>query len=357
MEENNQVKVTLVDETPVEEAVEVNEDVVEKTVEPTVGAMESDVMKQSSDFIDEDDVDSFKLLGLKSKLNDLSKIVDKIKTEQNSILTGTEDDFAEYLDDIVNDSTLDELKGLTNEDIDNIFVFNDEPVALDIPFNNDEEAYRFKKDYLVMRKQSLESIAKLDEEMAAINTELSQHQEELNHLLDSFGDMEGLIRSKLVTKYEETDDEYKKQLYSKMIAAFDNALSLENVIAYAKSYKGRNIIGDYRDSKKSHTVYRHYVKVMNDLEITTDLTSFKNLEKKFLVVDDNHIYNKRPNIFIFTVIHYIASWYNKEYSKADGLFVTQFIINLKDLYYDKFVKEENKEIFINNIKTVIDIIG
>lgn len=348
-----------VDEMVGEECVigENNALITEHETKSHIDPMTKDVITQTSDFIGDDDVDAFKLLGLKSKINDLASIATKLTEEQNKVLGEDNDEFANYLDSVVDAHTLEEIKSLTREDIDSIFIFNDEPVELGLDFDNDDQEFNFKKDYLVMRKQTLDSIAKLDEEMETINAELEEHQEELNQLLDSFGDMEGLIRAKLVEKYENSDDELKKELYSKMIIAFDNALTLSNVITYVRSHRGRSIISDYRDEKKSNKVYRNYIKVMQNLEITTNLTGFRNLESKFLVVDDNTIYNKRPNIFIFAVIHYIASWHNRDYSKADGLFVTQLIINLKDLYYDKFSTEEKKENFINNIKTIIDIIG
>ena len=59
------------------------------------------VIKNGSEFIGDDDIDDFKLLGLKSKINDISRIVDKLKSEQNTILGENTNDYAEYLDNII----------------------------------------------------------------------------------------------------------------------------------------------------------------------------------------------------------------------------------------------------------------
>ena len=347
-----------------ENVINTNEHVQEAidTTEPTksveISREDKELMAQSNDFIDESDFDSFKLLGLQSKLNDLSKVTDQLKTDQNRLLGDDGDELAEYLDSVVESHTLDELKQLTPREVEDIYTSeDDEPVKFDIPFDNNKQEYEFKRDYLVMRKQTMESIAKLEEETASINAELAAHQEELNHLLDEYGDMEGLIRAKLVSKAENATDDTERALYTKMITSFDNALTLDCVKTYVKSYKGRKIIPDYRNDTMSRKVYKKYLKVIEDLEISANLTGFRDLERKFLDVDDNIVYGKRSNIFIFAVIHYISSWHNKEYSKAEGLFITQLVINLKDLYYDKFVVSDNKTKFINNIKEVIDIIG
>lgn len=318
----------------------------------------NEFINDTNSFIDPEDYDSVKLLGLKSKLNDISRLTNQLKSNQNGMLKGGDSgDVAEYLDSVVLEYTVDELKELTNEDLDNIYVYNDEEVEFGFKFDDDDKRYEFKRDYLVMRKETMDAIARFDEESAKINEELANHQDELNHLLDEYGDMDGLIRSKLNEKIESATNEETKNLYIDMLVSFDNASNLLNVAEYIRSYKGKDIIPDYRNDKNSKKVYAKYMKVMESLEITTNLTSFRDLEKKFLVTDDNYMYCKRPNIFIFSVIHYIASWYNKQYSKVNGLFVTQLIINLKNLYYDKFKDEATKENFIKNIKSIIDIIG
>lgn len=318
--------------------------------------IDKDFIGQTSDFIGPEDYDTVKLLSLKSKVNDLTKLTEQLKSKQNNMINDDEG-AGDYLDEAIADYTVDELKALTNDELDDIYTYNDTAIEFQTDFDSEKQRYEFQRDYLVMRKETITAISKFDEESAKINAELAEHQAELDHLLDTYGDMEGMIRSKLDSKIENATDDYERELYTNMRTSFEYAFNLDNVIAYVKSYRGRSIISDYRDAKKSNKVYRHYLKVIESLGITTNLTGFRNLEKNFLVVDDNLIYNKRPNIFVFSVIHYISSWYNKEYSKVDGLFITQFIINLKNLFYDKFSDEEVKEKFIDRIKTVIDIIG
>ena len=306
----------------------------------------------SDNFIDESNADAFKLLSLKSKVNDINSVMENITNEQSKLVD--DDDFS-FIDKRIESLSEEDIKKLDNKAIDDILTDDDGcMLAFTIDFGKDVNAlYKFKKEFLILRKQSLETFAKFDEELAKINAEIAESQEEFERFSKEFGNVSNLIRSTLVNKLENADTDRKKELFEKLITSFDNAITLDNVKAYCKSYRGNSVISDYRDDKKAQYIYRRYLKVVEKLNINTKLTTFTNLEKRFL---DNE-YHRRPNIFVFAVIHYISSWHNKEFTKADGLFVTQFAVNLKNLYYNKFDDVNDKNTFINNIESVIKIIG
>ena len=100
-------------------------------------------------------------------------------------------------------------------------------------------------------------------------------------------------------------------------------------------------------------IYKRYVKVMKRMKVREDLSKFAYVEKKFIGDE----YAQRSNIFMFSIMHFISSHYKDEDLSAFGLFVTQFIINMKNLVLNKFEDENEKDLFIASIKEVIDIIG
>lgn len=311
------------------------------------------IIGTNSDIITDENFETFKLLSLKSKMSDIESIVDDINNQQKKFVNDI-DDF-DPLDKILENLTEDEIKNMTFDQINKLLVDeNGDPIEFVLDFNGDENKLnQFKKDFLIIRKQSTETINNFEKELEKINKEIAESQEDFDKAIAEFGNISTLIRRTLENRIDQATTEEIKNKYVNILKYFDYGLTLENVKEFCKSYKGQRILGDYVIDKHSEYVYRRYLKVAKSLAIKTDLASFTNLEKRFL--DDE--YCDRPNIFVFAIISYIASWHNKEYSKMLGLFITQFTVNLKNLYYDKFDNAEDKEIFINNIKEVINIIG
>lgn len=309
--------------------------------------------KEYEEFVNDDNIDAFKLLSLKSKVNDINSIMENLNEKQAELIS--EDADFDFIDERLETLTEEEINNMNGEQLDAVLTDeNGTLLEFTVDFGNDTKAlYQFKKEFLIMRKQSLDAFKKFDEELTKINAEIAESQEEFDKLVNEFGNVSNLIRSTLIKRLENADTEEQKELFEKMLVSFDNGLALENIKSYCKSYKGRNILWDHKDDKQATYIYRRYLKVIKNLNIKTDLTKFNFLEKRFLTEE----YQERDNIFVFAIIHYISSWHNKSYTKADGLFLTQFTINLKNLFYNKFDSEADKETFINNIHDVIKIIG
>lgn len=307
----------------------------------------------TDEFMNDNDIEEFRLLNLKSKASDINKYVENISNAQKSLVN--EDTEFEYIDTVLESLTEEQINEMSTSEIDKLLVDSEgNQLHFTIDFSDDHKAFaKFKKEFLILRKQSNETLKKFDEELAKINKEIADSQDEFDQLVKQFGNVSTLIRTKLNERLEAADTDSKRALIQKLITSFEYGFNLDNIKEYCKSYRGNSIIGDYRDDKRAKYIYRRYLKVINDFNIKTNLTAFKKLENKFLPEE----YQNRPNIFVFAVIHYISSWHNKNYTKADGLFITQFTVNLKNLYYDKFDTVEEKEQFIAHIKEIIDIIG
>lgn len=305
-------------------------------------------------FIDDDNISSFKLLNLKSQMKDIESVTNNLKNQASQFVKSSNDDLDAQIDAMLESLTEDEIKEMGAEELNNALTLEDgTEITFTIPFETEESAINFKKDYLIFRKKINEETKKFDEEMAKINAEIAESQEEFDELCKTFGNINNLIKHTIKTKMEETDDEHKKELYQSLLNAFEEALTLDGLKEYLRSYKGKRILGDFKFPKSSMAIYRRYKKVIDILKVKTDLKDFGNFEKVTLGED----YDKRPNIIMFSMMHYIASKANKGFDRAFGLFITQFTVNAKNLIYKKFDDEDEKNTFVNSLKEIIDIIG
>jgi hypothetical protein len=324
----------------------------EEMMERDINIQEAESEKTNTidTLITDENADEFKMLNLLSKKNDMKTMMDGLRKEQNKLIKDV--DKAEIIDERLSSLTLDEIEKLTDEQIEEIYTIDGEPFELTISFDSKSKETEFKKDFLVFMKKSSDTMEQFDKEMEKIEKEIAENQEEFDRVVSTFGNMSNLIRSKLVEKRDTATDESKKELYTELIREYDYGFTLENVKEfYSNKNRARNVLGDYKNDKRSTYLYRRYMKVMSALRVKTDLAQFAGLENKFLSED----HQKHPNIFMFAIISMVASWKN-ENLKNKGLFLTQFAINIKNLYYNNFDKEEDRAKFISNIIEVMDLI-
>lgn len=309
------------------------------------------ILNEYSDFINEDNEKAFKFFNMQSRINDIKKISNDIKDKTHEIIP-VEDDL-DFFDELVMKYSDGEIEKLTNDEIDNIYSNEEHPIELVFDLSNIDDEYDFKRDFMEFRRKSIISIKALDEETEKLNTELAKSQEELDNIIETYGDMDNLILNTLNKRLDVAKSEDQKKVINDLIKYFNYAFTLDNIKTFIKSYKGRNIIGYYKNDKESRSIYRKYRKMCDIYSINTDLSKFGGLEENIIGKE----YNNRPNIVLFTIMYYVSTFYNKNNDKTVGLFLTQFVINLKNLIYDKFSTPEKKEEFMNNIKSIIEIIG
>lgn len=303
-----------------------------------------------SEFVTNDNARAFELFNMKARANDIRRITEDIASKTKEYVN---DEELDEFDKIAMRFKEGEIKKLTDKEVEEVYANNGNPITLNFELNSHKDTIEFKRDFLEFRRQSIESTAALDAEIAKLDAIFEESQSELDEIINKYGNMNNLIRTSLEDKLKDAQNDSQKELITKLLNNFDYAFSLENIKEFAKSYKGRSIIGFYRNNKDSEKIYNKYRRTCAMYKVKTDLAKFGGLEEKFIGLE----YNKRPNIFLFTIMYYVSTFANKTEDKTTGLFLTQFTINLKDLIYDKFEDPKNKEIFVNNIKEVIDIIG
>lgn len=303
------------------------------------------------DLIDVDNKKAFEFFNMRFRMNDIKRISDDINEKTKTVID--DDDELTFFDEIAMKFEDGEIAKLSDDEIDEIYNNNGNPIELAFEFKNPEDTKAFKRDFLEFRRQSIITTRMLEEETEKMNKMFEESQAEIDEIIRTYGNMDNLIRNTLEKRLEEANTEERKELIRKLIRNFDYAFSLDNIKDFINSYKGKSIISYYRDDKQSRYIYRRYRKVCDSYKIKTDLSKFGGLEEHFIGKE----YNNRPNIFLFTIIYYISTFANKEVDRTIGLFLTQLSINLKNLIYNKFEEETTKETFVNNIKTVIEMIG
>lgn len=321
---------------------------VEEFQSSQVETSEEDDVDVDDSFLREEDMTTLKYLQRNAQINDINRMIDAVKSRCDGILNDDNDEIGIYLDEIASKYTEDEIKAMSDEEITNIYTYNGEPIGVSLEGVNEND---FKRDYLILRKQSKEATEKFDAEIERLNAEIAESQEEFNKAISQFGSVSNLVSTRLDECIADAKTVEEKERFLSYRIAFDNAFNLDNVIEFAKSPRGKAIYGTYRDDKKAQSIYKRYIKVCNIIRNNNDLTRYYGLEAKFLGED----YNTRPNVFLFTVISLVASWYNKPINKTDVVFLSQFNINIRNLYYNNFETKEIEQEFISNIKKVVEV--
>jgi len=291
--------------------------------------------------------EAFRLLNMKQHMNDMSDMKKEILDKRINVLN--DDTMSEYLDSIVKKLSIDEIKKLTPHEIEDLYKINNEPIVLDIVLNSPMQVFEFKKDFLIYLKESSEALTQIDAVLKKIDEEMLVHEIELNKLLDEYGDLSTFIRNKMVNDFMNASTENEKNTFKQRLDIFDDALTLNILVDHYKKLSTANTIKDY--FARSENIYAKYKKTMRLLGIKSDLVHFNDLEIKFLPKK----YHKYPNLFLFSVIKYLAYKTDSAKRLTDGIFISQFTVNLKKLFTNNFNNTEERKIFINAIQTILDL--
>lgn len=316
-------------------------DMVETTVENAMDLRDS--------IVTDDNIKEFELLNLVAKKKDIASMVETIRSEQRKFIS--DGDLADKIDACLENLSVEDVENLTFDEVKEIFNVDGEDKDMNVKVSDDNADLKFKKDYLIFAKKSADTMTRFDEELEKIEAEMEENRKELDRVISEFGNMSNLIRAKLVDKINTAEDDHKKDLYERLLYAFDCAMTFDNVKKFYSAFRKRQVVGDYKNDKTSNYIARRYKRVLEAYGIRFDLTKFGNLEKLYLPEE----YHKRPNIFLFSIIKMVSSWNIEDVDRVNGLFLTQFNTNIQNLFYNKFDSEETKANFIKNIIEVIDM--
>jgi len=302
--------------------------------------------------INADNMDAFKILSMKSQINDLTTLADNVRKQQAE-LSGSDDDIA-FIDERLKDLTVEDLKNMSDKLIADL-CRNEEGEVVVGGLDDVQKDNEFRRDYLIFRKETNDALGGIDEETAKLNEAFAEYEADMDKIIKGADDMTAFLKNTLAEKAESTEDPKVAQRYRDMITTIDKALTLEDVIAYySKPFNARTAITNVIGPKKGKVTIKRYEKLLSDLSCKTDFRRYGGLETKFL---PEECHNKHEDSLMFAIINYIATWHNNEDNTLNGLFLAQFSINLKNLIYNKFPNDEDKKTFIDAACKIVDLVG
>ena len=279
---------------------------------------------------------------------DQINVVKKLRKEMNKQRTGVlGEEQSNRLSEKIAHLTPEDLKKMTDEEINELYKFEDGEIEVTLDFKDKSKETEFKRDYLIYLRETDIALKQIDEELDKLEAEMKEEEAKIKSLLSEFGDLSTFMRAKLQEEYDSSEGERKEKI-GKVIEAFDDSYTLNRVYDYYTKYSTSNTIDDYY--RRADQVFNKFMKAIKKVGLKTDLTSFNNLEINFL----DEKYHKYPNLFLFSVIK-MFSYKRDTITREDGVFLSQLAVNLKSLYADSFKDSEKKELFKQSISKVLDL--
>jgi len=287
-----------------------------------------------------------KMLRIKSKLEEVTNMKNKINEQQNKFIDN--EDVINILDERTKNITVFGIKRLTNKQIEEIYTINNEKVELLIETDSEERKISFMRDFLIFKKESSVALKQIDDSMEKLEKELKENEKQLNKIIEECGDINSLIKNRLINNINNSANENIKKRNTEILKNFNDALTLNIIFEH---YRNQNILNTLHDYKmRSEAIYKNYVKTCKQLGIKSDITVFDGLEK--FLPEKYHTY---PNLFLFSIIKYFAYKKNNCDKHIEGIFLSQFLVNVQNLFCDKFKDKGEKQIFIEAIMKVLDL--
>lgn len=309
--------------------------------------------------INEDIIKSMKYTNLLSQTNLLESAKDDIENAKITILENKED--CAILDGKVSNLTVDDLKNLTDEEIEKIFTKEDgSTINLQKIYEDDLPSVR--REFLKFCVEGEDILTDLDKEIKELNKKINLTNEEIDrisnidfvkHMKD---DMQKRLEEFMSIDTTNMTDKDKRNLsqriadYKKSMDVIEDTVLLNNIYDNYKKIGTESTLRDYHNKDNSLRFYKKYKNFSKFYGIQTDLTRFGDLEKKFL----SEKYHKYPNLFLFLVIKYYAYKPTYSFEKFNSVWLVQFNLNIYKLFMNQ-LDEETKKSLLSNIEKVLDL--
>lgn len=283
-------------------------------------------------------------LKLREQMSGLYTAKNKLTTPLTSQIG---DSAAEGLMANIEGLTVETVTEYTNEQIDALYVGKDgQVIDVDFPSKDAARLAEFKKDLVILLIESRNAQAEIDADLEKLEEEMKKFDDEFKKIMSEFSDVSEYMRSNLVKQIENADDSQKERLQA-MLNSFDDSYTLANVIDNYTNLNTRNTLEDY--GKRADLSYKRYNRTIKQLGLTFDITTFENLEKRYLAEK----YHVKPNLFVFLIMKY--GGHLRQPERTDAVFFSQLALNMKMLYNDTFGTEEKKKQFTTSIETLLDL--
>lgn len=305
----------------------------------TVG-VEVEEVAETEDAFDAQSVLTEKI-GITNMSNEIKNTLDKM----TSMVAG---DCEEIMDNIVQKYTIEDITNMTDDEIDELL-----PVDVESSFKTKEEIITFKRDFINLNIESEGAMSKLDEELANIETVMQEHNEEIAEYMAQLNNPYDMLKDSLKTRLEKASTDKERETLEKANEYMGYVYNLKPLIDYVNTNKGRYVRTNFLSNKKSQSIYKKYLHVLGVHGITAQM------EKRFLHLEKTYItetkYHEKLNLFIFIVISYIADMNKEDKQLYQSVYILGLYSVLSELYKGT-LKDEDKEVLISSIKTVLDAV-
>lgn len=321
-----------------------------------------------NDVFSDDVIKNLDLFKKDAQIKDIENFATKLTNYTNKPLYDANKDqdvnnMIDYLDKILEDYTVEQLNKLTPEEVEKIYNIDaehegEDPIHIDINTEKGKSEFEMQRDYLVLRKETAQSMKELKDATNELQDYMKEYTAEMEELANEFGSVDKYIVDTLTKKIEEnTEDSDRIELYKNILSMYTNASTLENIINYVESYRGKNVLADFLDHKGSMRVYNKYRKICAKCGIEQDITRYASFES--YLYDATQLEEKkiRMNIFMFSVMHFIASQRYDELDQYFGIFISQLVVNIKNVIYNNFPDSDSKFVFMDAVRRIVEVIG
>lgn len=280
-----------------------------------------------------------------------------IKNTREQIINGLEkivpDENAEQVNAKLETISLEELIKLPPKELLAFNMLDNENAIIVSPdFGDTEKEVSFIRDNLVYIKKSFDFVNDLDKRLEEFNKIMNETNETLDKLTNSEDThIIKYTRDSLYKGLERVSTEEEKKKIKNAIEAFEDSFKLRRLIDLYKRIGSDNLKEELKNDKGE--LYAKYRKASKELKLKFDLITLGDLEITHLPEE----YHEANNLFIIICMKYISKLTKTRGASTtvDGCFAAQLATNIY-LYHKGKLPEEEKNIFENAIKELLDIV-
>lgn len=279
------------------------------------------------------------------------------KERAEKMMGGFTDEYGSLINKLLEKGmTVQKIKGLKDEDINNLFIREDgTEIPINVPVERQDRLMAFKRDFLEMLLNNKVYFDKIDEQVKEMDKMIAEYNEEVRNLFaETNGDAVSLVRKTLEEQKATATGEHLKAI-NQVLETIDDGLDLNRLYDTYKDLDPRNTINDFL--RRGVEYSEQYQRNCKNNGVAADYSRFDLLEVQFL---EEEKYHKYRNFFIFLVVKMYAR--KKNFTRLDSIFLTQLVANLQILLYDhkrgSNLSDEqlvNRERLIAGIKRVLDL--
>lgn len=279
-----------------------------------------------------------------------------IKNTREQVVNGLEkivpDENAQQVNDKLATISLEDLVKLSPEKLLEFNMLDEENAIIVSPdFEDTEKEVAFIRDHLVYIKKSFDFINELDARLEEFNKIVEETNETLDELTNSDTHIVTFTRESLNKGLEKATTEAEKKKIQGAIDAFEDSFRLRRLIELYKKIGSDNLKRELKNDRGE--LYTKYRKANKELKLKFDLVNIGDLELKHLPEE----YHEQNNLFVIICMKYISKLTKVRGASTttDGCFAAQLATNIY-LYDNDKLPEEEKVIFENAIKELLDIV-